>query len=138
MPVTVNDRFHLGSDTKAMTALLAPMLVEEGKLKWSSTLPDVFPKLAERMDAGLKAVSLEQFLSHTSGVPSDNEGVIKLLEKATFQDGNLDDLRYWLIQEWSKLSLELKPGTKFVYANMNYIAAGARNRPSRMASFNAR
>ena len=29
IPVTINDRFHIGSDTKAMTALLAAMLVEE-------------------------------------------------------------------------------------------------------------
>ena len=27
-PVTINDRFHIGSDTKAMTALIAAMLVE--------------------------------------------------------------------------------------------------------------
>ena len=33
MPVTVADRFHLGSATKAMTALLAAMFVEEGKLR---------------------------------------------------------------------------------------------------------
>jgi CubicO group peptidase (beta-lactamase class C family) len=37
IPVTINDRFHLGSDTKAMTALLAAMLVEEGKLRWNTT-----------------------------------------------------------------------------------------------------
>src|SRR5512147_3235278 len=33
-PVTRDDRFHLGSDTKAMTALIAAMLVEEGRLRW--------------------------------------------------------------------------------------------------------
>src|SRR3954467_12465408 len=31
IPVTIDDRFHLGSDTKAMTALLAAMMVDEGK-----------------------------------------------------------------------------------------------------------
>ncbi len=29
IPVTINDRFHLGSDTKAMTALLAARLLEK-------------------------------------------------------------------------------------------------------------
>ena len=43
IPVTIKDRFHLGSDTKAMTALLAAMLVEEGKLRWDSTVAEVFP-----------------------------------------------------------------------------------------------
>src|SRR6266849_3624218 len=43
-PVTVHDRFHLGSDTKAMTALLAAMFVEEGKLRWDTTVAAVFPE----------------------------------------------------------------------------------------------
>src|SRR5579862_9258660 len=33
-PVTANDEFHLGSDTKAMTATIIAMLVEQGKLSW--------------------------------------------------------------------------------------------------------
>src|SRR4051794_22813049 len=73
LPVTVNDRFHLGSATKAMTALLAGMLVDEGKLRWNSTVADLFPELVEKMDPGLRRVTLEQLLSHTSGVPADNE-----------------------------------------------------------------
>ena len=37
VPVTIDDRFHLGSDTKAMTATLAGMMVDEGRLRWDST-----------------------------------------------------------------------------------------------------
>ncbi|MBL8792894.1 MAG: beta-lactamase family protein [Planctomycetia bacterium] len=125
IPVTLDDRFHLGSDTKAMTALLAAMFVDEGKLKWTSTLPDVFPKLAEKMDADLKTVTLEQFLSHTSGVPSDSEPLVKLIEKTMSAEGNLDELRYLVVEEWSKQPLASKPGAKFAYANMNFIFAGA-------------
>ncbi len=62
IPVTINDRFHLGSDTKAMTALLAAMLVEEGKLHWDTPVKEVFPELAEKMDPGLRGVTLEQLL----------------------------------------------------------------------------
>src|SRR5215212_2418790 len=61
-PVTVSDRFHIGSDTKAMTALLAAMFVEEGRLRWDSTVGEVFPELAATMDAGLRRVTLEQLL----------------------------------------------------------------------------
>ncbi len=42
--VTLDDRFHIGSDTKAMTATLAGMLVEEGKLRWDSTIGEVLGK----------------------------------------------------------------------------------------------
>src|ERR1044071_8169839 len=34
--IALDDQFHLGSCTKAMTATLAAMLVEEGKLKWTT------------------------------------------------------------------------------------------------------
>jgi CubicO group peptidase (beta-lactamase class C family) len=125
IPVTVNDRFHLGSDTKAMTALLAAMFVEAGKLRWDSTIAEVFPELAETMDQGLRRVTLEQLLSHTSGVPSDNEVFGDLIEKSLAQDGNLDELRYWLVQQWSPQPLVSEPGTTFAYANMNYVIVGA-------------
>ena len=101
LPVTVNDRFHLGSDTKAMTALLAAMFVEQDKLRWDATVAEIFPELATAMAPGLQRVTLVQLLSHTSGIPSDNDSFGELVEKAMTQDGNLDELRYWLVQQWS-------------------------------------
>lgn len=124
-PVTVNDRFHLGSDTKAMTALIAAMLVEEGKLRWDSTVAEVFPELADRMDPGLRKVTLVQLLSHSSGVPGDNQAFGDLVDKSLAQDGNLDELRYWLVREWVPQPLASTPGTTFAYANMNYVIVGA-------------
>jgi CubicO group peptidase (beta-lactamase class C family) len=40
-PVTLQDRFHIGSDTKAMTSLLAAILVEEGKLRWNTSVGEI-------------------------------------------------------------------------------------------------
>src|SRR3954447_11418762 len=34
LPVGLDDRFHLGSDTKAFTSLLAGQFVQEGQLRW--------------------------------------------------------------------------------------------------------
>src|SRR5205814_321080 len=73
IPVTIQDRFHLGSDTKAMTALLAGLLVEEGKLRWETTVGEIFPEMAGEMDAKVRGVKLTQLLSHTSGFPSDSD-----------------------------------------------------------------
>lgn len=125
IPVTINDRFHIGSDTKAMTALLAAIMVEEGKLRWNSTMGEVFPEIREKMDPRLRSVALEQILSHTSGIPTDNEDIMIVYREAMSQDGNLDDLRYWLLQQWSKRPLASDPGTKFAYSNMGYTIAGA-------------
>jgi CubicO group peptidase (beta-lactamase class C family) len=125
IPVTLDDRFHLGSDTKAMTALLAAMLVEGKKLRWDSTVGQVFPELAKEMDPRLRGVTLEQLLSHTSGIPGDNEAFEDLVGKAMHRDGNLDEMRYWLVKQWVKLPLASEPGKKFAYANMGYTLVGA-------------
>jgi CubicO group peptidase (beta-lactamase class C family) len=124
VPVTIHDRFHIGSDTKAMTALLAAMLVEENKLRWDSTVAEVFPELSATMTPGLRRVTLEQLLSHTSGVPGDNPATDKVLAQSLSQEGNLDEMRYWLVRRWCKQPLTAKPGAKFAYANMNYVLAG--------------
>jgi CubicO group peptidase (beta-lactamase class C family) len=124
VPVALGDRFHLGSDTKAMTALIAAMLVEDGKLRWTSTVGEVFPELAGTMTAGFRGATLEQLLSHTSGLPSDNEAFEELLAKSMTREGNLDELRYWLLQQLSVKPLTAEAGT-FAYSNMGYTVVGA-------------
>src|SRR5690606_26229835 len=52
IPVTIDDRFHLGSNTKSMTATLAGMLVEEGKLSWDSNVGDVLGDAVKGMKIG--------------------------------------------------------------------------------------
>jgi CubicO group peptidase (beta-lactamase class C family) len=125
-PVTVNDRFHIGSDTKAMTALIAAVLVEAGSIKWSSTVSEVFSELEPSMDAGVRGVTLEQLLSHTSGIPSDTDAHDRLVQQSFTQEKlNLDELRYWVSKQLITLPLQSKPGTQFAYANMGYMLAGA-------------
>src|SRR5258707_580901 len=58
--VTTNDLFHIGSCTKSMTASLTAMLIEEDKLRWNTTIADVFPDLKDKMDKQYQAVTVEQ------------------------------------------------------------------------------
>jgi CubicO group peptidase (beta-lactamase class C family) len=125
IPVNAHDRFHIGSDTKAMTALIAAMLIEEGKLRWDSTVGETFPELAAGMNEGLRGVKLTQLLSHTSGIPSDNADFERLIEQSFAQKGNLDELRYRLVKQWSTRPLQSTPGTRFAYSNMGYTLVGA-------------
>jgi CubicO group peptidase (beta-lactamase class C family) len=65
-------------------------------------------------------------LSHTSGIPSDNQAFTDLIGKSFAQESlNLDGLRYWLVRQWSTQPLAAEPGTSFAYANMGYVLAGA-------------
>ncbi|RAI56192.1 serine hydrolase domain-containing protein [Roseicella frigidaeris] len=124
-PVRLDDAFHIGSDTKAMTSLLLAMLVEQGRLRWDTTLGEGLPDLAAGMDPGLAGVTLTQLLSHTSGLPSDNEVFERLLGQSYLQPGNLDSLRHWLVQAWGRQPLAAPPGSRFAYSNLGYVMAGA-------------
>ena len=70
-PVTTNDVFHIGSCTKSMTATLTAILIEEGKLRWDTTIAEVFPELKGKMDKQYETVTVEQLLHHRGGVPGD-------------------------------------------------------------------
>ena len=48
VPVSLRDPYHIGSDTKAMTAVLAGMLVDEGKMRWETTVADLLGPEAVR------------------------------------------------------------------------------------------
>src|ERR1700761_3941521 len=67
-PVTINDPFHIGSDSKAITATLAAQFVQEGKLRWDSTPADIFPELKPEMNPEFAKIRLDQLLSHSSGL----------------------------------------------------------------------
>lgn len=125
IPVSRDDRFHIGSDTKAFTALLAGMAVEAEKLKWTTTVGEAFPELLATMTPKLAAVTLKQLLSHSSGVQGDDPSTIALYEQSAAQDGNLDDMRLWIIRNACTKPLAAEPGTTFIYSNLNFIIAGA-------------
>ena len=126
LPVTLNDRFHIGSCTKAMTALLAGMLVDGGTIRWDTTIGACFPTLRDGMDADLAGVTLEQLLSHIGGIPSDNDAIMRLIIAAYGQDSlNLDGMRRWMVGQWRSQPLASPPGTAFAYSNLGYTIAGA-------------
>lgn len=122
VPVTVEDLWHLGSCTKAMTATLAALLVARGELAWSTTVAEVFPDLA--VDPGWAAVTLEQLITHTSGAPAqlDQDGLWGRLW--TF-DGTPQEARRVLLAGVLAHPPEAPPGTRFLYSNAGFSIAGA-------------
>jgi len=61
---SLDDRFHLGSNTKAMTAFLIASYVEKGKLKWETKFFDLFPQWRKASKAAYYQVTLQDLLSH--------------------------------------------------------------------------
>ena len=125
VPVTVDDRFHLGSDTKAMTATLAGMLVEEGRIGWQTTLGDVLGKEIEGLNPALAAVTLEQLLSHSSGIPTDTPEMMTIYFDPDGFEKNPGALRLDAIRRWKDHAPKVPEGSPFQYANFGYLIAGA-------------
>jgi len=77
------------------------------------------------MDAALRGVTLTQLLSHTSGLPGDNEEIDQLIGQSFRQPGNLDALRYWALRQWAPRKLAHPPGQVWAYSNLGYMIVGA-------------
>ena len=126
IPVTQEDRFHLGSDGKAMTATLAGMMIDEGKLRWDSTIGEVLGPVIPGLKPKFAAITLEQLLSHTSGIPSDTDEMLKLYFNSDVFDYTLAAYRLRMISEWGATHEPSAPsGSTFQYSNLGYAIVGA-------------
>ena len=65
LAATIQDDWHLGSDTKAMAATLIGTLIDDGKLRFQSTIGEVFPDLSPELpDSNHQIVFILLLLTH--------------------------------------------------------------------------
>jgi CubicO group peptidase (beta-lactamase class C family) len=119
-PIRIGDQVHIGSCTKAMTATMIGTLVDEGVLKWSSTVAEVFPDLAESIHADYRAVTLLELLDHRGGLPHD----VDWSRLSRRQALSPTQQRRGLLEQTLKEAPESKPGTSQAYSNAGYMLAG--------------
>ncbi len=109
-PVTVDDQWHLGSDTKAMTATLIGIYVDRGVLHWDDRLDKLFA--GTKVDPGYAAITLDQVLQHRSGAPPNIDPGDRALSRAA------------VVAKILARSPDHAAGT-FLYSNVGYVIAGA-------------
>jgi CubicO group peptidase (beta-lactamase class C family) len=124
-PVQLHDRFHIGSCTKSMTATLCAILVHQGKLKWTSTIGEVFADQAEKFHPDCRPITLEQLLTHRSGLPDDRAPDSILMLSIRSLSGSLLEQRRALVELVLKHKPRAAPGSKHQYSNFGYTIAGA-------------
>ena len=120
--ITVADRFHLGSNVKAMTSTMIATLVDEGKLQWTSTPGSVFPELAGSMNPELANATLERILQHRSGLPgfTDETEFATVPPLSGTEVEQRREFATWLLQR----PPAVPPGS-YLYSNAGYVIAGA-------------
>lgn len=109
---TRDDPFHLGSITKVMSAALIATFVDEGLLRWDTTMEEMYPELLRMMQPGYRKVTVLQLLSHTSGLPAATSATI---QQVTARGRDPVQRRY----EWVKAAVidppAAPPGTRTIY-----------------------
>jgi CubicO group peptidase (beta-lactamase class C family) len=113
--VTVDDLWHLGSMTKAMTATLLATYVQDGRLKWEDTLEKLIPDSCQKAAPGVRGITVLQLLQHRSGLPA-NLTSWWLLPGA----GQRDQILRLAAPAGGK---DPVPGT-YLYSNVGYAVAG--------------
>ncbi|RMG60581.1 MAG: class A beta-lactamase-related serine hydrolase, partial [Deltaproteobacteria bacterium] len=119
---TAASLFDVASITKVFTALLVGALVLERRLDDQFRVGDFFPG---RVSGPLSLVTVEELLSHTSGLPS----WVPLYEEVMNGEGRFtvspaEKRRETILERLLTLSLESPPGEEIRYSDAGYILLG--------------
>ena len=118
-PVTVDDHFRIGSNTKTMTGTCVLQLVDEGTVDLEDHVQEHLPQLT---DDKLRGVTVAQLLDMSSGLHSYTE----LRSFNAILDS--DPGRAWRPDELVALGMaedvDFPPGKDFHYSNTNTVLAG--------------
>ena len=118
---TIDDKFHLGSCTKAMTATLVGKHVERGDLEWDTTIAELFPKL--KIHEGYRDVTMLRLLGHVGGVPSKIEND---LWSRLFRDRELSPRRSRELLVRATLAAPPRENpASYEYSNTGYTIVGS-------------
>ncbi len=118
--VTVDDRWHIGSITKSMTATLLAVLEDDGLLTRDETLPALLPEIA--MAAGWGACTLHHLLTHTAGAPANFSSDVQDVWPDTLEELVAERRRF--ISGVLAREPQFPCGERFAYSNVGYTIAG--------------
>lgn len=115
----IDDHWHLGSDTKAMTATLIGRLVEEGVLTWESTVGQVLgPRLNMQLSPDAACIRMIDLLHHRSGLPKN------INWRGVPTNMSLPLQRLQAARIAFSQPLQFAPDSRFLYSNLGYTIAG--------------
>ncbi|MBA3648295.1 MAG: beta-lactamase family protein [Chitinophagales bacterium] len=118
----ISDRFHIGSNTKAMTAFMIAKHVEENELQWNTKFFDLFPQWKKESNPAYYAITLKDLLSHRARIQPFTEDEED--DSIPIFNGTNQQKR----TAFGKYVLTLKPATidsslKYTYSNAGYTLA---------------
>ncbi len=126
--VEAGDRWHLGSDTKAMTATVLAVLAQKGVVSWDITVAQAFPEWAQTMKDMFKNATFERLMAHRSGILNlTSAESTALADTSKSVPARRREFAHLIThrQHGDDDVLFGAPGFVFSYQNANFILAGA-------------
>lgn len=127
--VTTDSRYHIGSCSKAMTAVVLGSVIDETQgLDWDTTLAEALPDDAKFINAAYAKTTIRELLGHRSGlIENRDQAIFPLAWVVTneFADAGLPRQRTELLRTALSVAPAAEPGTEFGYSNYAYIIAAA-------------
>ena len=124
--VETTDRVHLGSCTKALTALLALKECEAGRLRLNERVEELFPELASTIPQALREATVRELLQHQSGIAADAMKTSAWRDACSFAaDGKHSETEQR--EAFVRAILVMGPMSargKFAYSNQGYAVVG--------------
>lgn len=121
--VTEADQFQIGSLSKAASAIPIARLVEQKKLRWDSSMAEMFPAWSGRMHASMRSVTVQQLLRHRVGLQRDiKEADAVMLRTQGRGDSRAD--RALLGKYYLERPPALTPDSAYAYSNVGYLVVG--------------
>ncbi|MGP1394057.1 MAG: serine hydrolase domain-containing protein [Inquilinaceae bacterium] len=123
--VDIVDLWHIGSNTKSMTATVAARLVEQGRLSWDDTIGAVLGDVVPDMNPAYRDLTLVHLFSHRSGLPANigRLATLRYIGTDADRDAVVDRRRY--AGRVLTLAPVATPQTGFLYSNAGYVVAAA-------------
>ena len=120
IPVTVGDRWHMGSITKSMTATLLAVLEEDGLLSADDALTASLPDV--EMAAGRSACTPAHLMTHTAGVAANFPAESQDVWPETAEELVAERRRF--VADALAEEPASPCGERFLYSNVGYTIAG--------------
>lgn len=123
-PATVgaDEPWHIGSIGKSITATLIGLLVEEGKLKWETTLAEALPGVP--MKDAYRSVTLLQIMRHRGGIPRDMNFTSERVDQIVGKESDPVAMRRRYATDILSRDPIGEPGETFAYSNAGYALLG--------------
>jgi CubicO group peptidase (beta-lactamase class C family) len=121
--IQLDDRFHIASCTKSMTATLAAILVEQGRLQWTSRLTEIVPDLEPKIRPEYQSATLEQLLAHAARFPAYTQFGAERLEELKALPGTPTEQRLAFLKHVLSTEPPNLGTSDDAYSNSGYTAA---------------